>query len=97
MSHTGVNIVSERHIYTAFVYIKKINVIIVVCKTVDRTPPAINMVNYYSLYCLFLSHAGLIFVKLFQSPEKCRHRCVRAAGWTRGMMGLALLRIFSGI
>ncbi len=39
------------------------------CKTVDRTPPTINMVNYYSLYCTFLSHGGLIFVKLFQSPE----------------------------
>ncbi len=41
-----------------------------VCKTVDRTPPDINMVSYYSLYCIFVSHGGLIFVKLFKCPEK---------------------------
>lgn len=56
---------------------------IAVCKTFDRTPPAITMVNYWSFYCIILHHGGLIFVKLFQSPEsqsfsKWRHCCEQA-------------------
>ncbi len=38
-------------------------------KTVDRTPSAINMVSYYSLYCIFLSHISLIVVKLFEEKS----------------------------
>ncbi len=72
-----------------------------VCKTVDRTPPAVNMVSYYSLYCIFLSHGGLICVKLFQSPEKSFFlndliAVEEQPSWARGMMGYTLLHIFIG-
>ncbi len=56
-----------------------------VCKTVDRTPPAVNMVSYYSWHCIFLIHGRLFnLFKNFSKAQKCHfcsewcHRCVRA-------------------